>query len=509
MSDARTLFPTESDHVDNFSNRWTLRHIFRMRGSVFPRSFLIALPSVVLVCTCRFLIDQFGVEIGELQGSQLWAGYNTCLGFLVIFRTQKAYTRWWEGGSLLQKVRGEWWSAASSLVAFCTADPAKQDEVRDFQHLMVRVMSLMYCSALQQVAMLSDDCFEILDTKGMDKSSLAYLMKSGNRCEVIMSWMNRIIVNNINSGVLSVPHPVITRVFQELGLGFVNHNNVRKIREFAFPFPYAQIITFMLLAHWFITPIASCLLIDNTAWACVLSFIAVFAFWSINYIAEEIEMPFGEDPNDLPIVRMQHEMNESLHRLLEEGSRTPPTFNYEQSLHQKTSISLAEDEYGDVGATKFSSAMSTAWPTGDLTKLLRLLRAKTGVTGDCQHGGNNLQPTESSRSPDGSVACDNSPISEQEVVREPSSQPEAKQHIHLAGSECERRESTSDGEPSPCQVESVMNFPVSSAPGYAGRSVTTPHRQRGPVARTLGADAPPTCSAQSEHRTFQLTLASA
>ncbi len=45
-------------------------------------------------------------------------------------------------------------------------------------------------------------------------------------------------------------------------------------------------ITIMMMMHWAITPIASALIIENVAWAAILTFITIFAFWSINYIAE-------------------------------------------------------------------------------------------------------------------------------------------------------------------------------------------------------------------------------
>jgi putative membrane protein len=107
--------------------------------------------------------------------------------------------------------------------------------------------------------------------------------------------------------VIPVAPPILTRVFQEISRGLVNLNNVKKIRDFPFPFPYAQMITMMLMMHWVITPVASCLIVDNIVWAAVLTFITVFAFWAINYIAEEIEMPFGDDANDLPIADMMRD----------------------------------------------------------------------------------------------------------------------------------------------------------------------------------------------------------
>jgi len=194
--------------------------------------------------------------------------------------------------------------------------------------------------------MLEDDRFEILNTEGMDRSALSYLKHADNRCEVIISWLQKLIVQNLQDDVLQVPAPIVTRAFQEISRGMVNLNNVKKIREFPFPFPYAQMITLMLMMHWVITPVASCLIIDDIVWAAVLTFVTVFAFWSINYIAEEIEMPFGDDINDLPIADMQKDMNQSLFVLLQRGSQIPPVFRFRRSAHTETGLQMCIFEDG-------------------------------------------------------------------------------------------------------------------------------------------------------------------
>merc|ERR1712232_777828 len=108
-------------------------------------------------------------------------------------------------------------------------------------------MSMLYCSALQQVAMMEDERFEIIDNYGMDADSLHYLHNSLDRCEVLLQWIQRLVVSNMSDGVVTVPPPVVSRVFQELSRGMVNMHNVKKIKEFPFPFPYTQMISAMLL----------------------------------------------------------------------------------------------------------------------------------------------------------------------------------------------------------------------------------------------------------------------
>merc|ERR1712216_95759 len=98
----------------------------------------------------------------------------------------------------------------------------------------------------------------------------------------------------------------------ELSRGFVNIVDAQKITDIIFPFPYAQMVSVMLVGSTAVTPVALSIIMEDISWCCVLTFISVFSFWCINYIAAEIEMPFGDDANDLPIGRLQERMNACL-----------------------------------------------------------------------------------------------------------------------------------------------------------------------------------------------------
>merc|ERR1712151_1280267 len=63
---------------------------------------------------------------------------------------------------------------------------------------------------------------------------------------------------------------------------------------------------------------------EDMVWCAILTFISVFCYWCINYIAAEIEMPFGDDANDLPVGRLQEGFNVALKMLMDTGCRDPP-----------------------------------------------------------------------------------------------------------------------------------------------------------------------------------------
>merc|ERR1719512_149322 len=121
-------------------------------------------------------------------------------------------------------------NAASSLIAFCSSEEKQKAQVAEFQHLVVRLMSMMHCQALQAVCDLTDDSFEIIDLRGFDEASLDFLARVDNRVEVLLLWLQRSIVNAQENGTINVPAPILSRAFQDLTSGMLLVHNVRKIK---------------------------------------------------------------------------------------------------------------------------------------------------------------------------------------------------------------------------------------------------------------------------------------
>merc|ERR1719271_51737 len=148
---------------------------------------------------------------------------------------------------------------------------------------------MLYASAIQQVGTMPLKEFELLDLQGFDPNGFQYLRTTHDQCEVCLQWIQRLIVHANNDEVIKIAPPILSRVFNQLGNGIVNLNNARKITEFAIPFNLAQMITIMLLFHWGFTPVMCALSISSAGWAAFLTFTVIFSFWSINYIATELE----------------------------------------------------------------------------------------------------------------------------------------------------------------------------------------------------------------------------
>merc|ERR1719498_548813 len=156
------------------------------------------------------------------------------------------------------------------------------------------------------------------------------MQKGHDRVEIVLQWLQKLIVEANAADVIRIAPPILSRVYNQLGNGIVNLNNARKITDFPIPFPFAQMVTVMLLCHWFVTVLVCAFSVRHPFWSGFLAFIVIFAFWAINYIAVELEMPFGDDLNDLPLQEMQTDYVSSLKALLNPLALNPPRFKFQE-----------------------------------------------------------------------------------------------------------------------------------------------------------------------------------
>eukprot|EP00930_Biecheleria_cincta_P037843 TRINITY_DN26002_c0_g1_i1.p1 TRINITY_DN26002_c0_g1~~TRINITY_DN26002_c0_g1_i1.p1 ORF type:complete len:597 (-),score=102.26 TRINITY_DN26002_c0_g1_i1:115-1905(-) len=321
----------------SYDESWMVLMLCKCEGSVAGRATMFALPASIL-CFCILYLEeaieadfQETLRIQNLNSSILW---TSCSGMMVVllgFRTNRSMSRFWEGTGLLHQMRGEWFDSISCLATFSRMSMKdRKDEVVRFRHTLVRLMSLCHGTALAEIAGSDPDSVATIDAIGLDDETLFYLHDcrdkyNFNRVEVLVHLIQTIIVGHLENGIIKIPPPILSRVFQTLSRGFVNLLNAKKIADTCFPFPYAQTIAILLLMHLVWTPICMACVVKDLIWGPIMTFIPIFTFFSINFIGMQLENPFGDEPNDLPLDHFQREMNSCLLMLLQDGSDHMPS----------------------------------------------------------------------------------------------------------------------------------------------------------------------------------------
>lgn len=279
-------------------------------------------------------IDEFKFA-GVVTESGAYAAITFLLGFLMSFRVNSAFQRFWSGCDLVNSITGDLFNCASSTVAFCNGSTAKEKDILEFQYMVVRLLSLMSAVVFAELEKICDGSegieegigteFELIDILGLDENVLDFLAKQRWKVDVVYQWIQIHLVLGMNKGIFSLPPPVVARALQELGSSKARFHEALKIAEFPFPFPYMAALQLLLVTHWAITPLVTSRWTDYAAWAFLFAFIATFSIWFFVGVALEMEKPFGVTENAIDVRHIQKILNHRLLTLLITYKNQKPT----------------------------------------------------------------------------------------------------------------------------------------------------------------------------------------
>jgi len=314
--------------------------------------------------------------------SSLWNSYLGLVGFLIVFRTSIAYSRFNEGCKNVHRMGAEWFEACSSLLAFTRVSDADSELVGAFRYKTVILFDLLHAVALAEI---EDSCtksqgeadayrLEILDATGIDRESLLALKETSSKVELVFQWIQQSIVDNTKTGVLSIAPPLLSRVFQELAGGMSSFHDCACVSSIPFPFPYAQTCDLLLMVHWILTPLICNQWVKVPAWACLLSFLQVFIFWALKFISVELENPFGKDANDINASSFRYQMSEHYLLLLQ------PSTNRVPELTQSRLNTIMPKTYQAAASSEEHVGPSSAMPKPDCSSLLGVWEQLCGTT---------------------------------------------------------------------------------------------------------------------------------
>eukprot|EP00294_Goniomonas_avonlea_P008745 CAMPEP_0114552300 /NCGR_PEP_ID=MMETSP0114-20121206/7054_1 /TAXON_ID=31324 /ORGANISM="Goniomonas sp, Strain m" /LENGTH=409 /DNA_ID=CAMNT_0001737173 /DNA_START=290 /DNA_END=1519 /DNA_ORIENTATION=- len=151
---------------------------------------------------------------------------------------------------------------------------------------------------------------------GLTEREREVLEKLEGRSYQVMGWLNRDILLRHKAGGVAVPPPVLGRGLQAISDGFNAFQVAAKIMDTLFPFPYAQLLNGLMIMFTISTPIAVSTFTNSIYIAAFLSCLAVVGIIALEEVAKEIENPFGNDANDLPLSLYQEKFNSWVKQLL-------------------------------------------------------------------------------------------------------------------------------------------------------------------------------------------------
>ena len=126
-------------------------------------------------------------------------------------------------------------------------------------------------------------------------------------------WLQEFISREMLHGsVGKMHHALLSRLYQYASDGCVGYNQARKIAYIPFPFPHGQMTAVFSFTILFIFPILFQSYVNELWFACFMNTLTVLCFLGLHEVARELENPFHNIPNDLPLTTFQAQINEAL-----------------------------------------------------------------------------------------------------------------------------------------------------------------------------------------------------
>lgn len=241
------------------------------------------------------------------------------LGLLLVFRTNTAYDRWWEG----RKLWGQLVNVSRGLAHALDAQLPEADGARRTQY--VTLLSTFPTALAVHLRLPRDVPADGTvrapkSRKGAPVAVVALLDPTGtSEPNRIVQSMHRAVMTDINAGVL----PTDARIaLQPLLSAFDDITGAcERIRNTPIPFSYSSYIKQFVLLYALVLPFG---LVQEFGYGTVIaSMFTFFATMGLELLAGEIEEPFGTDRNDLPLDQIAGRIRADVSTLLLDP--VPPT----------------------------------------------------------------------------------------------------------------------------------------------------------------------------------------
>ena len=246
-------------------------------------------PQMLVMAIVSFIIVYFEIKyLAEYNFLKDTATIYSLIGFvlsmLLVFRTNTAYERWWEG----RKKWGELLNNSRQLAIKIAETPLDKTD-KDFFMRMISNYAEALKNHLREKSKWTD--LNLLETE------INYLSKSEHIPNSIVQLIYKKLYALKNEGKISD----IEILFLDTNINsFLDVSGAcERIRNTPIPYSYSLFLKKFIFIYVATVPIA---FVANMGYGTV--FMAVFVFYvlvSIEILAEEIEDPFGEDDNDLPL----------------------------------------------------------------------------------------------------------------------------------------------------------------------------------------------------------------
>lgn len=268
-------------------------------------TFRMLLPAILGLATFTAAIAFYEVDYLHLNFKNVTVAH-TLIGFvlslLLVFRTNSAYDRWWEGRKIWGSFNNNSRNLALKLNALL---PVERTDLRK----MFKSLIYNYLYAAKEHLREGVNVNDLVPFGAYDAQYYGQFKHVPNGVHKAMYFE---VIKLQREGLLSDDE--VKFISNELQSFTDNIGACERIRNTPIPYTYTIFLKKIIFVYTFSMPIG--FVMEFGYWACLIVPAIFYAFASIELIGEEIEDPFGIDDNDLPTDLITERVKENLEEIL-------------------------------------------------------------------------------------------------------------------------------------------------------------------------------------------------
>ncbi|HZY80547.1 MAG TPA: bestrophin family ion channel [Cyclobacteriaceae bacterium] len=262
---------------------------------------LVVLGVFTAVC-CYLMITVFELHEAEFQPTiAMHSLLGIVLGLFLVFRTNSAYDRWWEGrrlwGALVNSTR----NMALKFNAYVGSDANE----RKWWAMMIPNFVIATKEGLRQGVHMQE-------LEMPDEAIAKEIEASKHRPNIISSLMYRRLNDLYKKG--SITGDQLINLDKEQKDLIDCMGACERIRNTPIPYSYSMYVKKFIFIYIVTLPFA---FVTSTGYMTIpIVLIIAYVILSVELIAEEIEDPFGRDVNDLPTDELCIKIRDNVREIL-------------------------------------------------------------------------------------------------------------------------------------------------------------------------------------------------
>lgn len=279
--------------IQHFRRSYTMQRILRW-------TLWAGLYSAAMV----FLLREVEAMSVVMVDTTVYTLLGLVLSILLVFRTNTAYDRWWEG----RKQWGALVNNARNLAIYVhAAFPREDTEVRRFFGKQISNFCLALVEHLRDGTDLDDLIY--LSAEERERFAKAQHVPNLIACRIYQRLADAHASGEIANADYINLGPLHKSFLDILGV-------CERIKKTPIPFSYAVYLKIFITTYVSLLPFV---LAGGFAWIAVpLGMFITFALLGVELLGEEIEDPFGLDCNDLPTGDIAHTIKKNVFEILED-----------------------------------------------------------------------------------------------------------------------------------------------------------------------------------------------